>query len=489
MQANAPRALSSNCLAMASVYNVGNYSEYALVVWKRLKQGSSKKEHREIIMGTIILTIAFVTEVAFAIYCIATQSSQRRLRNFIRIGTLAAFVLFTLVSVIEWSFRWYGLAALLSVWAVLGAWGLMNRKAEAGAYKTGPVILRAIGTLLLVCLAILPALIFPQHTLPQVTGKHEVANVSYTYTDESRTETFAQTGENRKVNVAFWYPKEAGSYPLVVFSHGAFGIKISNKSTFMELASNGYVVCSIDHPYHSLFTVDADGHQTIVDQSFFQGVADVNNGKYDEATTFKLHQQWMDLRVADIHFVLDTILEQAQDPGSDAVYRLVDVEKIGLMGHSLGGESSAQVARERDDIDAVVNLDSNLQGEYLDYVDGQYVMNEEVYPVPILNILADDLVRLIADIPDADTVVAVKRVKATAPEAYEVHLEGTNHMSVTDLPLISPFFVSVINASVPKGGGEEADSLATIEKMNAIVLQFFNVYLKGEGSFTTTGID
>jgi hypothetical protein len=61
-------------------------------------------------------------------------------------------------------------------------------------------------------------------------------------------------------------------------------------------------------------------------------------------------------------------------------------------------------------------------------------------------------------------------------------------MSLTDLPLISPFLVSMINASVPKGGGgHAANALATIEKMNAIALQFFNVCLKGEGSFTSAG--
>jgi hypothetical protein len=60
-------------------------------------------------------------------------------------------------------------------------------------------------------------------------------------------------------------------------------------------------------------------------------------------------------------------------------------------------------------------------------------------------------------------------------------------MSMTDLPLISPFLVSMINASVPKGGGQEVDPYATIEKMNDLVLKFFNAYLKGEGNFTTAG--
>ena len=147
-----------------------------------------------------------------------------------------------------------------------------------------------------------------------MTGKYEVATVNYTYTDKSRIETFTNTGENRKVNVEFWYPKDAdGKYPLVVFSHGIFGIKTSNTSTFMELASNGYVVCSIDHPYHSLFTIDTNGHRTIIDTSFLQEYMNVSNGKYDEATIFKLEQKWMQLRTADINFVLDTILAQAKD--------------------------------------------------------------------------------------------------------------------------------------------------------------------------------
>ena len=47
----------------------------------------------------------------------------------------------------------------------------------------------------------------------------------------------------------------------------------------------------------------------------------------------------------------------------------------------------------------------------------------------------------------------------------------------------------MINASVPKGAGDAADTYATIEKMNTIVLEFFNVYLKGEGSFTAAGTE
>ena len=153
------------------------------------------------------------------------------------------------------------------------------------------------------------------------------------------------------------------------------------------------------------------------------------------------------------------------------------------------GNSVAQVARERNDIDAVINLDADLQGEYLDYVDGRYVMNDKVYPAPILTVYSDDLARLIEAIPDADKVIAVKHVTATAPNAYEVHIAGANHMSLTDLPLTSPFLASMISSSVKNVGGETADRLAVIEEMNDTALSFFNAYLKDEGSFTTPGTD
>jgi hypothetical protein len=92
-------------------------------------------------------------------------------------------------------------------------------------------------------------------------------------------------------------------------------------------------------------------------------------------------------------------------------------------------------------------------------------------------------------IPNQNDVIAVKHIIATSPKAYEVHLTGTNHMSFTDLPIISPTLVWMINTSVPKAGGQEVDPLATIEKMNDLVLKFFNATLKGEGNFTTSGMN
>ena len=75
--------------------------------YTRLKNRSCfhKKHGRIVVMGTIILAIAFVLEAALVAYCILTKSGQSKVKSFIRIGALAGFVLFTLAAVIQWSFR------------------------------------------------------------------------------------------------------------------------------------------------------------------------------------------------------------------------------------------------------------------------------------------------------------------------------------------------------------------------------------------------
>ncbi len=435
-------------------------------------------------MGTMILLIAFVTEIAFGAYCLRTRSNQKRMRSVIWVGAFIIFILFALVSLIEWSFRWYLLGALLLIWAMLGSWTLVRNRTDQKTFSIGWTVINTIAILVLVLVAVFPALVFPQYTLPKQTGTHPVATVNYTYTDANRVETFNNTGEKRNVNVTFWFPKDCGGpYPLVLFSHGTGAMKISNTTTFIELAGNGYVVGSIDHPYHSLFTIGSDGKLVRMDAAYWQSYLDWVNHKYDEATGFQLHQQWMKLRAADMNFVLDSILTQVKDSNSAAVYRMIDPKKIGVMGHSLGGEVSALVARQRNDIGAVISLDADMSGEYLDFVNGKNVLNDKPYPIPILSLFAEGLFRAMEAVPNGVQVVAVKRVAATSPNAFIVHLPGTNHFSVTDLPLFSPVLVSMLTSAVPGAGGTEVDPLGTVEKMNALALKFFNAYLKGQGTF------
>ena len=78
----------------------------------------------------------------------------------------------------------------------------------------------------------LPRILFPEYESPAVTGEYAVATAEYTWVDESRIETYTDTGEKRRLTVKIWYQLDPEhSCPLVVFSHGAYGVIDRNYST------------------------------------------------------------------------------------------------------------------------------------------------------------------------------------------------------------------------------------------------------------------
>ena len=316
-----------------------------------------------------------------------------------------------------------------------------------------------------------------------MSGEFKVKTSTYTFTDTNRIETFTDTGENRKITVEFWYPEKTDEkYPLIVFSHGAFGVKVSNTSTFMELASNGYVVCSIDHPYHAAGTVDTDGKLTLGSSKFMEEVIDANSDIYSEEEQFELFKNWMSLRTDDINFVLDTILKNSGN-SSEEVYGVIDTNKIGLMGHSLGGAASSQLGREREDISAVINIDGSMLGEYSINKNGEPLINNEPFPIPLLNFYSEYVINEL--IADPEFVYPNKYISSISPTAFEVCIKGSNHMSYTDLPLFSPLLANQLSGI--SGGSSKAtvDKYYCIETMNKLVLEFFNSYVKNEGSFSS----
>lgn len=433
-------------------------------------------------MGIFIIIIALIFEVAFMAYCIKTKDNQNKTRSWIRIVGFLIFIGFILTPIIDWNFQWYLLGSLLFIFSIIGGIRLATKKFGKKPYKRWRVVSKGIVMLLVFTIVTIPAIVFPQYKDPEMTGGYKVKTSSYTFTDTNRIETFTDTGENRKLTVGFWYPEEAEEkYPLIVFSHGAFGVKMSNSSTFMELASNGYIVCSIDHPYHAAGTVDTDGKLTIGSSEFMQEVIDANSDIYSEKEQFQLFDKWMNLRTDDIDFVIDNILKNTEN-NSGEVYGLIDTNKIGLMGHSLGGAASTQLGREREDIGAVINLDGSMLGEYSINENGNIVINEEPYPLPLLNFYSEYVINEL--IADPEYVYPNKYITSISPKAFETYIKGSNHMSYTDLPLFSPFLANQLSGI--SGGSTKAnvDEYYCIETMNKLVLEFFNCYVKGDSTFS-----
>lgn len=424
-------------------------------------------------MGMLALVFLVAVELFFLVWAIRTRDYHNEERGIVRIGILALFGLLLGAGVYVLSFRYLLLLPLLGIQALVGTIVLFRRKETP--YGTRRTILRFVRNSLIILLALAPAVLFPQYEQSEPTGPLAVATNRYTWTDSSRRDPYSLTDEFRVLSVEFWYPEANDQkYPLILFSHGAFGFSGSNYSTCMELASHGYVVASIGHTHQAFFTLDTNGKLTTADPDFIAKATrinadeDPNHAQESYATT----REWMKLRTEDENFILDTILAECVKHESHYPFSQINTEKIGLMGHSLGGASSAQVGRERDDIDAVIVLDGTMLGEEIACVGNTVVLNDKPYPIALLNIYAQD------HYTNAKSLLGDSysnfHASHNALVAYETVVKDSGHLNFTDLPLFSPQLAKMLGVGT-------VDPWYCIGTMNSIVLQFFNSFLKEAG--------
>lgn len=420
-------------------------------------------------MGIVIFIILIIGELTFLILRLKTMCMKKKEKGFWQICFSIGLCLLLLSSVLQGVSRYSIIISVLFLQACLNF--MLHKKSKRPFRKR-----KAIGSLLIngiiYLAALLPAFIFPQYKPLSVTGDFQVEIAEYTYVDENRVETFSDTEEKRSVTVKFWYPSQSGSYPLVIFSHGAFGVIDSNYSTYMELASHGYVVASIGHPYHAMFVQDVNGKTTIASQEFIEQIYAMNSDKMSEEEIYRNSQEWLKIRTDDINFVLDNILDKAATD-RNAPFSRVDKEKIGLFGHSLGGAASVQLGRERKDIDAVIDLEGSMLGECIGFENGMDVLNKEPYPIPLLDVNSKAIYDLAKTVSGDGYVNFYVGERALCFQ--EVIFNNAGHLNFTDLPIISPPLASLLGVGT-------VDARECIENVNDVVLTFFDYYLKGEGT-------
>lgn len=457
-------------------------------------------------MNYLLLFLFIAAEIAFVI-CTFSENSQKvvwfRNRFWINVLEFVAFLIFALFPGIDFGFRFKALIIILIIRIMIAGIIYFCKRRVTGDKKKAYAILSALLSIVCIALSLLPSFIFKDYRGRATTGSYKVAVSEAVLTDSSRFETFENDGTYREVPVHFYYPEtdKLTKFPLVIFSHGAFGYYESNTSTYMELASNGYVVVSLDHPYHSFFCTDTDGKTITVDMKFMNDVMYINSGDAKEQEIAELSSSWIELRTDDISFVLDTLKAGSHDGTLNGswhteertedilrILSMMDTEKIGVMGHSLGGAAAELLGRLRDDIDAVIDLDGTMLGEQIELVECEpyefegieyhekYVINEEPYPVPLLSIDNQEHhdSRIIAK--EIGMPYANNTVMENALDGYETYFVNAGHMNFTDLPLFSPFLANMLGTG-PVDAGE------CIDEMNGIVLDFFNSKLKNEGTF------
>ena len=240
--------------------------------------------------------------------------------------------------------------------------------------------------------------------LPAPTGEFGVGREAAVWNDLSRDEAHtAAPGDKRQVRVVAWYPTDVsggtgGSYlrdiktianglvasgelgpvavaalraagsnavdgaprsasaeqwPVVILSPGnATNVEFYG-TIAEELASHGYAVIGIDHPYQVTAVALAGGSVAVYEGD------DPAPGQLsgpDGRTAEKIAE-----RVADIGFVLDRLENEA---GGLASFdgRALDLEHVAVVGHSNGGVAAAELCASDPRVDACLNIDGMLAG-------------------------------------------------------------------------------------------------------------------------------
>lgn len=343
--------------------------------------------------------------------------------------------------------------------------------------------------LLGVCVSV-PTIIIPFHSLPQPSGNFNVGTTVVDFTDSNRMEALSSKGGNRKIAVQFWYPSDRqGSevkydiknapmsvakeeYPLIIFSHGAFGMRMSNASTCRELASHGYIVASIDHTYQAFYTSFADGKVAIVNNNFLNEAIGVQIDDIKGEKAFDITHGWLDLRDKDIELVINNLKSGDFNTTGEILKGHMDLNNIGLFGHSLGGAASADVARIREDVKAVIVIDGTMIGDIKGLnSDNSEIITEEKFTKPLMlmysSLFQQEEAKKTSYLPN------IKAYDNATNYAYSLCIKDSGHLNFTDLPRISPFLAQ-------KLGVGTVDSFKCIKLVNDYTLAFFDKHIKGE---------
>lgn len=234
-----------------------------------------------------------------------------------------------------------------------------------------------------------------QPAWPKLSGPFEVGRLEIDMTDVSRDETFTDDPtDRRRLLVSVYYPATVptgarhapygtpeltgvapffggrrrdawlspsytnvpvadGQFPVLLFSPSLGSLTVFYESLLSELASRGFVVAALWHPYSAQVVAFSDG--TVVWGNAAGGMSGVP-AEEQEARHTELCLVW----AADQRFLLDRLA--VWNERHTQLRGRLDLERIGVFGHSLGGAAAAQAAHDDERIDAAINMDGAMFG-------------------------------------------------------------------------------------------------------------------------------
>ncbi|MEV6767599.1 hypothetical protein AB0N05_03105 [Nocardia sp. NPDC051030] len=338
--------------------------------------------------------------------------------------------------------------------------------------------------------------------LPRPVGQSPVGTTTLHLVDQGRTDPF-QTDRARELMVSVFYPasevdrhprarylstqlmtdldKSIGvqlpgvftnsytdapalagaSYPVVLYSPGAGVSRLFGTGLAEDLASRGFVVVTMDPTYETSPGVE------------FPGGRIVQPAPQPDGFTTELRTKYIDTRLLDSGFVLDSLTRLASGENPDAEHRALpvglggalDLNRIGTVGHSSGGYVAVESMHEDHRISAAVDLDGQLG---VDEAFGRTVTEGEDRPVLVMTS------KQIEEVGDANPSLEAFWQRSTGWKR-QVTLRDSAHYDFTDMPLLVP---SVARAAASRYLGPiSADRGASL--VHTYVAAMFDKFLRG----------
>jgi len=254
---------------------------------------------------------------------------------------------------------------------------------------------------------------------PELTGQYKVGRASYHLVDSSRKEIFTDAPDAvREIIVTVHYPAEiaagqtaapyadarlaaalsaayhtpailfsslhshavdkppcaarGGGFPVVLFSPGFKSHPLFYTAIIEELASHGFVVVSLCHPYSTGATVFPNGRVVRANDEGTKFELHKNDDKIDHQTMVKERDAIGEVWLADVRFVLDSLARLNQDEGLLA--GRLDLSRVGIFGHSFGGATAAAAVARDPRFRAGINLDgSDFSSTNGDKISGRFL--------------------------------------------------------------------------------------------------------------------
>lgn len=196
-------------------------------------------------------------------------------------------------------------------------------------------------------------------------------------------------------------PVRAGRYPVLLFSHGRTGMRISYSMVCEALAAHGMVVASADHPGDAL--------------------ADWLTAQQTDDRTNEMN------RVADAHLVLDALLHGHPEVPL-GITEVLDHDRIAIAGHSYGAYTAFATAAGSRGVDPHDHVRAVIGFQ------------------PFIRTMSDRLLQrvqvpslLVASELDTTTPAHVDADRAWAMvpgrPAWRLDLAGAGHQAISDIAL------------------------------------------------------